>query len=113
MSLTAVASGAVINHGDVNQLINVLQQPSGGQEAGHYKLEFSAYTANAVISCNILTLSRGSTPVSLSVDTADDAAVNIGAPSTTHLTSGGARIKATATAAGNIAHEGGNYTMQY
>lgn len=93
--------------------MNVLQRPAGGQEAGKYICIGSGYATNAVVSCCIVSISRGATPVSVSVDTVDTAPTGVGSPSTGHLTSSGFQVFAAATGAGTNIGCAGNYTIQY
>jgi len=44
MTLSTVSNGAVISHNDLDQAINVLKQPPGGQEKGKYYLGGNSYT---------------------------------------------------------------------
>lgn len=113
MALTLVNSGDTVYGQVINQVINVLEQPSGGQELGHYKIQGSAYNASAFISCNLITLSRNATPVSLTVDTSDQAPSNMASPSTGHLTQGGAQIFGQATGINVACAAAGKTTMQY
>lgn len=114
MSLSTVSNGAVINHSDVAQIVNVLQQPSGGQEARKYILEGNCYVANGYISNYVTSLSRGSTPVSVSIDQADITKSSfMNAPQTAHLTSGGFQCYAQFTSANADGVVAGNYTIQF
>lgn len=115
MALTLANIGDTFLVSMLNQVINVLQMPSGGQELGKYKIEGNSTTTTATQSCPILTRSRNATPISLSIDTADQAVSSLNAPSTDHLTQGGARILATVNAASGQPDEhcAGNWTMQY
>ena len=113
MSLTVANAGDTIYSSTINQLINVLQAPAGAQEKGKYKLEMNAYSTSAFISCPITTLSSNSTPVSASIDTADNSPFDVGTPNTGHLTQGGMQIYAQVTTVNTIADAGGNWTMQY
>ena len=118
MSLTLIPTNTkntVIQAGDINQIINVLQQPSGGQEAGHYFLEAPGYTNGATVSWYIPSLSRNATPISVSVDTSDQANVGFqnATPNTNHLTMGGFQIWNPTSGAQGNPRAGGNYTIQF
>ena len=101
---------------DVNQLVVIDQQPSGGTETGHYFLAGSVYANGALVSCYIPSRSRGSTPVSVTIDETDQ--VHTGGinatPSTGALTSGGFQVYSLSTTGPNVnARAGGLYTLQY
>lgn len=115
MALYTVSNGNTANAADLNQIINVLQQPTGGTETGKYVLGGSPYTSNAVISTNINTLSRNATPVSVSIDTSAQApAGGMGTVSTGFLTSSGLQIYClNATGPSTNARASGNFTVQY
>lgn len=109
MALPAVA-GATIYASDLYQLC----QPSGGQEKGKYWLEGSGYVSGADITMFMPSQSRNATPVSVTIDTADQApSSHLNAPSTASLTSGGFHISASVTAVTPNEFCGGNYTIQY
>ncbi len=107
MALPAVA-GATIYATDLYQLC----QPSGQTEVGHYFLASTATAASQLISDYIPSTSRAATPVSISIDTSDYTASNCAAPSTNHLTQGGAQVYTRSSASGD-ANVGGKYTIQY
>jgi hypothetical protein len=112
--LTPVNAGDTINAQLFNAVLYILQRPAGQQETGRYWINGNAYNSSVFMSCNILTKSRGSTPVSLSIDQSDTTLFGLQAPSTGHLTSGGAQIYARVTGAGSgLFAAGGVYTMQY
>lgn len=114
MSLNTVTTGNTVLAADINQLVNVLQRASGQTEVGKYKVAGNGYTTNAAISCYVPSLSRGATPVSVTIDTANDAPTgNLGSPSTFNLTSSGFLVAATVSAASINAYCSGNYTIQY
>lgn len=115
MALYTVATGNTINALDVNQIVNVLQKPSGATEAGKYFLGASIYTNGALASMYVLTLSRNATPVSVSIDTLDQAPVGgMGAMATANLTQGGFQLYSlSGTTQGVNARAGGNWTVQY
>src|SRR5215469_9580915 len=108
-----VATGQTINANDINQLAVILQRPSGQQESGKYYIVDSAYTAGATIGDFVASISRGAVPISVSVDTTDQAPLNCGAPITDHLTSNGFRVYTTSTAQATQATVAGGYTISY
>lgn len=115
MSLTPVVTGATIYATDFDQFYNVLQQPSGGQEKGHYLIGGNAYTASANLSLYLPCLSRTSVPVSVSIDTADVAPSNMTTPTTARLTHGGFQVTGNGSSSGAqlVCKAAGNYTVQW
>lgn len=113
MALTLIVNGNQSNASDVNQIINILQQPAGGQEKGKYFLEFGAYASTAWMSAYINTKSQGTAPASVSVDSAVQAPVSCNAPATDFLDSFGFKVKSNSTAVTTDARVGGNFTVQY
>ena len=113
MSLYVVTSGSVINSSDINQLVNVLSRPSGAVETVKYFLTFGASTSGVFGSVYIRTLSQGATPVSVSVDAADQAATNCGSLGTANLTAYGFQITAQSTTTSGNCRAGGNFSVQY
>lgn len=114
MTLQSYNAGDTFNTNTINQLVNVLLEPSGGQETGHYEIEGPVYTTTAsFLSGPIVTLSRTSVPVSASVDQSDDSATKLNAPTTGHLTSGAMQIYAQANSTGTTGHVGGIFVVQY
>jgi hypothetical protein len=113
MALYTVSSGQTINAADINQLVNVLQCPSGSQEAGQYFIVDWANSSNEFFGQWISTRSRGSTPVSVSVDTSLGLSGNANPPSTNHLGSSGFQLYTSSTSASNNIGFGGNWTVQY
>lgn len=114
MALYTVSSGSVINAQDVNQVVTVLQQNAGGQEAAKYFLAGNGASAGCVISLYILTRSRGTVPVSVSIDTSDLAPTgNLNAPTTSSLTANGFQLWASISGAATNARCAGNWTVQY
>ena len=114
--LYQVTFGQVSSPTDLNQLVTILSQPSGGVEKGHYFLASGIYTSGAVISTYVPTLTRNTAPVSVSVDTADLAPTGglSGTPTTLQLTSGGFQVYSLSTTGPNVnARAGGNYTANY
>jgi len=114
MPLNTVTTGNTILAADINQVVNVLQRASGQTEVGKYMLEGNFYVSGAFVSVYIPSLSRGATPVSLVIDTADNApSANLNAPSTDHLTASGFHVFSTSTAISANQFCAGNYTIQY
>jgi hypothetical protein len=114
MSLVTVSTGQTIAASHVNQLVNVLQVPSGGTETGGYFLTFAAYVNNAVGGTWINSESRGVSPVSVSVNTSVQSPNNTGSPSTDHLTVNGFHVYAFANnGVQTSCNVGGVYTIQY
>lgn len=109
MTLPAVA-GNTIQASDLYQLA----RPSGGQETGKWHLATTIVANNDVVALYMPSQSRGQTPVSVSIDTADQAPVGgLGTMQTTDLTSSGFLIFCiNGTASGN-ANAGGNYTISF
>lgn len=114
MTLYQVTTGTFINAGDINQLVQVLQRPSGQQETGKYYLTGNASSPSQSVGAYVGSLSRGSTPGgSVSIDTSDQAPSNCASPSTSNLTSNGFRVYTTSTTAANTVTCGGNYTISF
>jgi hypothetical protein len=114
MPLTPYSAGDTFNSNTINQFVNILLEPSGGQETGHYEIEGPVYTASgSFLSGPIVTLSRVSVPVSASVDSSDDSGAKLNAPTTGHLTAGAMQIYAATNSTGTTGHVGGVYTCQY
>lgn len=107
-----VATGNTIVVQDVNQIVNVLQQPSGGTETGRYFLLVTATAAGQYSIAYIRTTSQISVPVSVTIDQAVVAATNCSAPAADALTSFGFRIYTTSTASG-FYQVAGNTTVHY
>ena len=113
-SLYTVSNGADIFTTDSNQIIKVLQQISGGQEKGGYVLGGNGYTSSTNIGMYVGSLSRNATPVSVSIDTTDQAPPgSMGAPFTANLAMGGFQVGANYTAANTSNTCAGKYTIQY
>lgn len=115
MSLYTVSSGTTINAADINQLVNVLAQQSGGQEIGTYFLQGGTYEGGWVISNWIVTRSYGSTPVSVTLDTSISSS-NANTPTAAYTSNSGFQTQFSATAGSGINHTSraaGHYTVQY
>lgn len=106
MALPAVA-GNTIQASDLYQLA----RPSGGTETGKY-LYVGSGSNGGSISAYTGSLSRGVTPVSVSIDTVD-VLNTVTTPGTSRLTSNGFDVSSTFTANTSSAGAGGNYTIQY
>jgi len=106
-------NNTIIQAADVNQAVYVLQQPSGGQEAGHYVDGGNGYQSGAEVSAYVTSLSRNSTPVSVSIDQTDGTIAGLNSPTTATLTSGGFGVHTTSTGANTNCYVGGNYTISY
>ena len=112
MSLYTVSTGTTINATDVNQLVNVLQQPSGGSESQTIGLvELGAYQTNANVSQWIGSRSLGSVPVSASLSGTSSTSMN--AIGTANLNSSGVNIGSGASGGSNTARFGTTVTFQY
>lgn len=109
MSLPAV-NGNTIFAADLYGLC----QPASGTETGKYFLQGGGNGSGWVVSNYLPSRSRGATPVSVSIDTADQApAANAGTPSASNLTASGFQVSFSCTGATNTARAGGNYTINY
>jgi hypothetical protein len=115
MSLTTVTTGGQINASDINQLVNVLQQPSGGTDTGSVEVAGWSNAASDVISSYIPSRSRGSTPVSVTISTSYfDGPTNITTPlNASHLDANGVQIWQTSSVANANCHVGTTFTWQY
>lgn len=105
----------IIQADDINQAVNVLNQPSGGQEIGHYILAMPGYTANATLSWYVPSLSRGATPVSVTLDASDiaNSGMTTSPANNDHLTANGFHIYDLSNGAQDNPIIGGKYTIQY
>lgn len=108
-----VGTGQTINAADINQLAVVLQRPSGSQESGKYFLVDSSYATGATVGDYVGSISRGATPVSVTIDTLDVAPSNCNTPTTDHLTSNGFRVSTTSTGIATSVQVAGGYTISY
>lgn len=96
----------------LNNVENVFSQPAGGTEVGSYYLTGNG-NQNASIGYWVGSLSRGSTPVSVTLDASLQGAFNCNGAQTDHLTSNGFHVYTQLTATVNAANVGGNWTIQY
>lgn len=110
-----VTTGNPIVALDINQTVNVLKQPASGTESGRYVVAGNCYASGAYISVYYPSLSRVSTPVSVTLGTVNDPSptTNLAAPSTDHLTASGCQIFAGSSASILNASAGGSITIQY
>ena len=108
-----VQTGFVFNAQDINQLAVILERPSGSQESGKYFLVDSAYATSATIGDYVGSISRGAVPVSVTVDTSDQAPSNCNSPTTDHLTSSGFRISTTSLGQFASVQVAGGWTISY
>ena len=113
MALSPVTTGNTILASDINQLVNVLQRASGQTETGSYWFELAAFQTNANEGVWVPSLSRGSTPVSVSIDTSITSPAGYNSPTTSQLNANGFWVGASATGSSNTCRVGGNYTIQY
>lgn len=114
MALYTVSTGNTIQAADLNQCVYELDRQATQQEGGHYFISGWSNAASDLLQAYIPSRSRYAAPVSVSIDTTDQAATNVAAPSTGHLTVGGVQIFTTSTSAqvSNL-QVGGAYTIQY
>lgn len=113
MALTTVSNGNTANANDLNQLVNVLQQPSGGQEKGKYWIESNAEASGSYGSYYYSSLSRTSTPISVSIDEADQAHSSCNAATASNLSAFGVKINTTSTVQTFHFLVAGNITIQF
>lgn len=114
MALNTVTTGNTVLASDVNQLVNVLQQASGNTEVGKYYLQGGGNANGWVVSNYMDSLSRVSTPVSVSIDTADQApAASANTPTAIQLTFGGFQVQFSVSTVTNTARAAGNSTIQF
>src|SRR5690242_19726294 len=88
MAYYTVVQGGTFNAADLDQIINALQQPSGGQERGTYYLQGGSFQGGWAVASFIATLSRNSTPVSITLD-ATITTFNASAPFSNYSSSNG------------------------
>lgn len=114
MALNTVTTGNTILAADINQLVNVLQRASGQTQTGKYWLAGSGYATNANFANYLPSLSRITTPVSVTIDEADQAHSNCNAAVTGALTANGFYVDTSAAGGAQLAlNVAGNYTIQY
>jgi hypothetical protein len=114
MTLYQVSTGQTVNASDINQLVSTLQQQPGGQELGTYYLT-GVSPAGGITGLGAWcpSQSRGSSPVSVSINTSIQSPVNLLTPTTDHLSSYGFHVFAGYTAGNTAANVGGTFTIQY
>lgn len=98
---------------DLNQVVNVLQKPSGATEVGKYYWTFWAAANGDTSGVYMQTQSRNATPVSVAIDHADSFPSGVNAPTWSNLTAFGFEVYASVNAAGVNYGIGGNWTVQY
>jgi hypothetical protein len=115
MALYTVSTGNTIQAQDVNQVVNVLQRASGQQEIGKYFLAGPTYANGALVSQYMSSISRNTTPVSVSIDTADQAPAGgmSTTPNTGNLTANGFQVWTLTTTTNLNSRAAGNMTIQY
>lgn len=113
MSLVTVTNGNTADASDINQLVNVLQQPSGGQDKGVYYVNGWASTNNQSIAAWVAARSRTSSPISVTIDTAIAGPNAVAAPNTNALDGNGFHVFAKSSGANSDCYVAGNYTIQY
>jgi hypothetical protein len=113
LALYTVSTGGNINAGDVDQLVYVLQRQSGQTETGRYLLDGWANASTDTISQYMQSLSRTSTPVSVSIDTATQSPTGVNSPTANNLSANGFFVYTTSTGAGVSVLVGGNFTIQF
>lgn len=96
-----------------NNIERVFVQPSGGTETGTYWVEQGSNSSGWNIGVYIPTLSRGTTVVSVAIDTAILGATGVGAPSVPYSGSSGFYVMAASTGPSGTTRVGGNWTVQY
>jgi hypothetical protein len=113
MSLIRPSTGNTIAASHVDQLVDVLQRSSGQTETGKYVISMAIYTSNGSCSWYYPSLSRGATPVSVSVDHADIGFSQCSSVNATNLTANGFEIYLGSTTSGSNGGCGGNVTISY
>lgn len=102
---------------DYNNIVNPLKPPSGATEKGKYALAGASYIANGNLNILVSMNSRQSTPVSFSVDTADQAASGLSAATPTANTgtglTGDFQVYDFTTGITTSASCAGNWTIQF
>lgn len=114
MSLYTVSSGQIVNASDINQLVNVLQEGSGGTESAKYWVESGTGNATGwTVGDWVQTKSANATPVSVIIDTSITNPLSLNAPTTQQLNSSGFFVGASSNSSSNTARFGGLWTVQY
>jgi hypothetical protein len=114
MSLLTVLNGQLTDAGQLNDIINALQQPSGGSETGNWFMAGSSALTNGTVSVWLIFTNHLSTPSGISINTSILAPTGgLGSVATAHLETTGVQIYAPASAASNNAGAGGGYTTSF
>jgi hypothetical protein len=108
-----VAFGQVSSPNGLNQLVDILQRRVGQQETGAYYLDSWSAAVGDEMGAWVQSQSRGTTPVSVSIDTSLQVNSFCNAPSTNTLTSNGFHVFTTASSINNKMYVGGLYTINY
>ena len=108
-----VVFGQISSPNDLNQLVDILQRKAGQVETGKHGIDEAAYANSATLTWYYPSLSRGTTPVSATVDSADAGPNTCNAPNTSNLTAGGVLVKTSSTAIATNCFTLGNITIQY
>lgn len=104
----------IVQAADINAILSALQHLAGQTEVGHYLLAGSSYVTNGLISDYRASISRGATPVSVAINTADQAQNGYTAnPSTNHLTANGFQVYGFSNGVQANCFVGGAYTITY
>ncbi len=96
-----------------NNIEGVFVQPSGGSESGSYYITAWASTNNQSVGNWVLSLSRGATPVSVSLDTTLQSPSFCSSPSTDHLNANGFHVYTQSSGAASAVNVGGTWTINY
>jgi len=97
----------------LNAIENVLEQPSGGAEAGKYWIGGWGNISTDILSQYMSSISRTAVPVSVTLDEADQAHSNCNAISSDHLTANGFHAYTSMTGAATSGNVGGNSTINF
>lgn len=97
----------------LNNIENVLEQPSGGSEVGDYFISYGAYAINAIGGGWNATISRTSVPVSITTDETLNAHTNCNAISSNNLNANGVHVYTGATAINTSCNVAGALTFNY
>lgn len=114
--VNAISDTKITNDGNGNLTFTTgnLKRAAGNTEATKYFLQGGTNASGWTISQYMQSTSRGVTPASVTVDTADQSpAVGGASPITNSLSAYGVQIYFVATAASNTARVGGNLTFNY
>lgn len=113
-ALYTVSAGQTAEPLDINQLVNVLQEPSGGTESGSFFVAGPITGNGYVISSYLQLRSRVSSPISISTTVTSNSGGAAASITPNHLDSNGFQLytlNTTATSGnGNV---GGTYVVQF